>query len=193
MVLSQLSKLRPNALLDLPLSSILSGATTPVQWSMRWCLLAGSFCDLLLDHSTTSAVFWPSLVAAVSSPDCTEQLDIWGGERTLDSNTLQVLQYDTSGALWGQWLVCAMLSGMLPEELSKCPELATEVLLRRWSAPVPQSAASFTLSTASAVVENQSAVTLQSILRVALASLVAITVATAAPLTVRLTCRNFRV
>lgn len=188
LVMSQLAKLTPNALLEISLPNTLSGVATPALWSMRWCLLAGSFCDVLLDHSTTSALFWPALVDAVSSQDCTEQLDIWGAERQLDTHTLQALQQDTTGVLWGQWLSCAMLSGMLPAELSKCPELATEVLLRRWAAPVPKAPGSYTLASASALIENQAECTLQSSLRVAVASVVALTAATPANLTVRLAC-----
>jgi hypothetical protein len=190
LVLSELSNLTPRALLDLPLSMTSSGAGTPALWSVRWCLLAGSFCDVLLGHNTESAVFWPTLVKAVSSPDCAGQLDIWGGQRKLDLSTLHALRYDASGVLWGRWLVCGMLSGMLPEELSICPELAAEVLMRRCSASVPRAAACFTLDAAAAVVENESVGMLQSALRVAVVSVIAITVASAASSMVRFAFRK---
>ena len=186
LVLSHLAKLAPTALLEVSLPNTPSGAPAPVQWSVRWCLLAGSFCDVLLDHSITCSIFWPALVDAVAALDSAGHLDIWGAERKLDAPTLQTLQHDPSGVLWGQWLSCAMLSGMLPVELSKCPELAAEVLLRRWGVPVPQADGSFKLPAAYALVDDQVACTLQSSVRVAVASVVALTAATAADTTVRL-------
>ena len=188
LVLSQLAKLAPTSLLEVSPASTPSGASAPVPWSIRWCLLAGSFCDVLIDHDIASSVFWPALLEALSSEECVDHLDIWGADRKLDARTLQALQHDPCGVLWGQWLSCAMLSGMLPVELSQCPALAVEVLLRRWGVVEPKVDGFFNLAAASALVDNQAACTLQSSARVAVASVVALTAATKADTMVRLAC-----
>lgn len=186
-VLSKLAQLDPLGLLEISATDSSSHASNPVEWSMRWCVLAGSLRDLLLGDSTTHAVFWPVLVSAVNSQQGTGQLDIWGVERQLDANSLQALHQDTSNAVWGQWLSCALLSGMLSAELLQCPALATEVLMRSWAAPMPQPPSSLTLTAAVTLVDGQAAFTLQACLRVAVASVIAVTAATAAIRTVRLT------
>lgn len=138
-VLDRLATLAPAAILEV--SGLLDSDNSPVPWSLRWCILAGSLCDLANNHSSKGAAFWNGLLSILSSPQIQDIVDMWGDERKPD---IQAVHNDAKGEVWGQWLAAALLSGMMPEEQLACPQHLLDVLFLRCSAPQGMPQISFT-------------------------------------------------
>jgi hypothetical protein len=136
-ILVALASRMPAVLLDL--ENIYLSKTTainPQPWSMRWCLLTGSLCELALAKPSTDAAFWSALLGCVSAPQCAERVDIWGDGRRVDPS---VVNADASGQVWAQWLTAGLLSGLLHQEIEACPLVIVDAVARLWSLP-PQNA-----------------------------------------------------
>jgi hypothetical protein len=184
-VLHSLVGLTPEAVLELYDSDAHGALAGPSPWSLRWCLLAGSLCDVLLAHSTHPARFWPALEAVVLEPRCAERLDIWGDERVLERG---VLVCDASRERWAAWLTCALLSGLLPAEQLACPQLVLHAQLRHWGAAPSAGLGGWPLAAAASVTDSHDCCTPQAGVRLAVTALAAITAASAASLSVRPPC-----
>lgn len=147
-VLDRLATLAPAATLEV--SGLLhtqnpEHSPGPVPWSLRWCILAGSLCDLANNHSSKGAAFWNGLLGIVSSPQICDVVDMWGDERKPD---IQALHNDAKGEIWGRWLAAALLSGMMREEQMACPQHLLEVLFLKFSAPQGMPQITFTTAVA---------------------------------------------
>jgi hypothetical protein len=128
-LLLSLSSDLPAAILDLESAAPHSAAAAqPVPWNMRWALLAGSLCDLTLGSPPSAAPFWRALLDCASAPQCKSKLDLWGCGRCIDAGPVG---QDGSGFVWASWLAAALLSGMLPVELSACPQVVSHALMLR--------------------------------------------------------------
>eukprot|EP00892_Ulva_mutabilis_P012104 jgi/Ulvmu1/9266/UM050_0015.1 len=122
-VLDRLAVVAPQATLEVSGSTGTPAYPTP--WSLRWCILSGSLCDLANNRSSRGAAFWNGLLRVVAQPLIHEFVDMWGDSRAPD---IDAIHRDTKGELWGQWLAAALLSGMLQQEQMACPQLLIDAL-----------------------------------------------------------------
>lgn len=170
-VLDRLASVAPAAMLEISGLLSSSNASGPFPWSLRWCILAGSLCDLANNRSSQGAAFWNGLLSVVTSHEIREYVDMWGDARMPD---VDAIHKDIKGEVWGQWLAAALLSGMMPQEQMACPQNTLDVFFLKCSAP--QGLPQLTLATAVTVVSCTDSADLMQGCRVAVSAVISISV-----------------
>lgn len=169
-VLDRLAVVAPEATLEVSEQG-LDTALLPVPWSLRWCILAGSLCDLANNRSSRGAAFWNGLLSITTSPRIHKYVDMWGDARTPD---VEVMHRDSTGEVWGKWLAAAVLSGMMQQEQVACMQHLAGALIQKCGAS--QAMPQFVLAAAVNMVNCAAGADVSQGCRVAICSVITISV-----------------
>ena len=140
----------PDSLLDLE-APLATHAAGPAPFNLRWALLAGSLCDLVLGTPAHAAPFWRALLECDSAPSLSGRIDLWGAQRAIDAREVSS---DASGGVWASWLAAALLSGLLPAEREAVPQLVANACAARLGTVVAGSALPGSFQTAVAALDR---------------------------------------